>query len=274
LPGSLLPAIGDGAAANVGSGALGAGRVAVTIGTTSALRAVLPGSAPPVPPGLWAYLVDRETALVGGALTEGGNLAAWLRSILRLGDPSTLEARLAALEPGSHGLTLLPTLAGERSPGYRPGARGAVASLSLAATPLEIMRAGLEAVALRLADLAERLGGVVNPQPLYGRERRRPPRLAGLDSDHRRRPRGRGARVRRARSDGPRCRPPRPGRARPVRPPRPPATSLRPPIRPELGGPRPSPRGARAAAAPLRRARGDTVSDGWPLPCPDRRVSP
>jgi gluconokinase len=58
---------------------------------------------------------------------------------------------LAAAEPRSHDLVVLRFLAGERSPGWRGGRRGAIAGLALDTTAVEITRAMLEAVALRLA---------------------------------------------------------------------------------------------------------------------------
>jgi len=76
---------------------------------------------------------------------------AWCREVLRLPDDATLEQRLEAMTPDAHGLTVLPFLAGERAPGWRGDRRGAVAGLSLDTGPLEIVRAALEAVALRLA---------------------------------------------------------------------------------------------------------------------------
>ena len=159
----FFPAVGDGSAANVGSGALGHGRIAVTVGTTAAVRAVLNDATPPIPPGLWSYRVTRDRALVGGALTEGGNLFAWARNTLRLeGD---LEAQLAALGPDAHGLTVVTSFAGERSPGYRPDARGTLHGLSLATTPIEVLRAALEGVTYRLADLIERLQPMLEAQP-------------------------------------------------------------------------------------------------------------
>src|SRR5262249_19956284 len=68
-----LPALGDGATANVGSGCAAPGRIAVTVGTSSAVRAVTPleGSTQ-APEGLWRYLLDARRAVVGGALSEGG----------------------------------------------------------------------------------------------------------------------------------------------------------------------------------------------------------
>lgn len=145
-----LPAIGDGAAANIGSGASGPGQVALTVGTTGALRVVLPSVAE-VPAGLWCYRVDRQRALLGGATSEGGNIYAWLRQTLRLSEPEALEVELAALPPDGHGLTVLPFVAGERSPGWAGDVRATIHGLGLSSTPAEIVRACLEGVAYRFA---------------------------------------------------------------------------------------------------------------------------
>ena len=87
--------------------------------------------------------------VLGGALNDGGNLIDWCRRTLNLGAPQELERELAAMEPDRHGLTVLPFLAGERSPGWAAHARGAIAGLRLDTKPVEILRAALEAVALR-----------------------------------------------------------------------------------------------------------------------------
>lgn len=152
-----FPAVGDGAAANIGSGCDAPGRIALTVGTTGALRVVLP-DVPQVPPGLWCYRVDRRRALLGGATSEGGNVYAWMQHTTRLGEPAAVEAALAAMQPDGHGLTFLPFLAGERSPGWAGDARAAINGLTLSTTPLELLRAGLEAVAYRFALIAEQLG--------------------------------------------------------------------------------------------------------------------
>lgn len=153
----FFPALGDGACSNVGSGATGPERAALMIGTSAALRAMVPGNAPPAPPGLWRYLLDREHALIGGALSNGGNLHAWLRETLRMEDDGTIETQLAAADPDRHGLTVLPFLAGERNPDYPLNATGVVAGLRLATSPLDLLQAGMEAVAFRLAAIADRL---------------------------------------------------------------------------------------------------------------------
>jgi gluconokinase len=131
-------------------------RVALTVGTTGALRVVLPEVAR-VPDGLWCYRVDRRRALLGGATSEGGNVYAWAQHALRLDSPVATEQALAALPPDGHGLMVLPFFAGERSPGYAGDARAAIAGVTLGTTPLEILRAALESVAYRFALIFERL---------------------------------------------------------------------------------------------------------------------
>jgi gluconokinase len=153
-----FPAIGDGAAANIGSGCIGHDRMALTVGTTGAVR-VAQEQVESVPAGLWCYRVDRRLALLGGATSEGGNVYAWMRDTLKLGEPEEIERELAGLEPDGHGLTVLPLLAGERSPGWAGDAKATISGLTLATTPIQILQAGLEAVAYRFAQIEERICG-------------------------------------------------------------------------------------------------------------------
>jgi gluconokinase len=102
-------AVGDGAAANVGTGCVTSRRVALTVGTTAALRIVTTDRFETIPPGLWCYRVDRRRSLPGGALTEGGSVFAWLTDTLNLGAVSAFEATLAGMEPDAHGLIFFPS---------------------------------------------------------------------------------------------------------------------------------------------------------------------
>lgn len=152
----LLP-IGDGAAANIGSGCDAPDRIALTMGTTGAMRVVVGPELKQVPDGLWLYRVDAPRALLGGATTEGGNLFAWLGTLLQLPEGDALEAALAARKPAQHGLTVLPFVAGERAPGWREDARAAMIGLSLHTQPIDILQAGLEAIAYRFALIYQRI---------------------------------------------------------------------------------------------------------------------
>jgi gluconokinase len=153
------PAVGDGACSNLGSGCIGPDRAALMVGTSGAMRVVSLQSSPSgqAPTGLWCYRVDAGRALIGGALSNGGNLFAWLHETLRLPEPPAMEAELAARAPDAHGLTVLPFLAGERSPGWAGSARAAFAGISWSTRPMDLLQAGLESVAYRFALIAERL---------------------------------------------------------------------------------------------------------------------
>ena len=146
-----LPALGDGACSNVGAGCTGPDRVALMVGTSGAMRVCWPTERVTIPPGLWCYPVDGRRVLLGGALSNGGNLYAWLRDTLRLPAPDALERELAAMPADGHGLTLLPFLAGERSTGWVATARAAIVGASLATRPVDVVRAALETVAYRFA---------------------------------------------------------------------------------------------------------------------------
>ncbi|MFQ5947019.1 MAG: gluconokinase, partial [Anaerolineae bacterium] len=144
-----FPAWGDGACSNIGSGCVSPERTALSVGTSGAMRVVWEGELAELPPELWCYRVDRRRLVMGGALSNAGNLHAWLHRVLRMGGVAAVERAVAQMEPDNHGLTLLPFLTGERSPGWASAARGAIVGLKLSTTPLDLLRAGLEAVAYR-----------------------------------------------------------------------------------------------------------------------------
>ena len=150
-----FPAVGDGACSNVGSGCTGSDRLALMVGTSGAMRVLWKADSVDIPDGPWCYRSDAEHCVMGGALSDGGNLIEWLRNTLRLPEPEETEKLLSDMKPDSHGLTFLPLLAGERGPGWADLANGTVAGLSMSNKPIEILRAAMEAVAYRFAIIAE-----------------------------------------------------------------------------------------------------------------------
>ena len=111
-----FPAWGDGATSNLGAGCETADRAALMIGTSGALRVCERAEPPTPPPALWCYRVDAERILLGGSLSDGGSVVAWLRGLTNLPAPAEAEAAIAAMAPDAHGLTMLPLLSGERGP--------------------------------------------------------------------------------------------------------------------------------------------------------------
>jgi gluconokinase len=145
--GQVFPPLGDGACSNLGAGCTTRQRAALMIGTSGAYRVLHEGEPDPRE-GLFCYLADRGRVVEGGAVSDGGNLFAWLERTLRL---ETFEPR----EPDGHGLTFLPLLGGERSPGWNPRATGTIAGLSFDSDSTDLLQAGLEGAAYRLAEVAE-----------------------------------------------------------------------------------------------------------------------
>jgi gluconokinase len=145
----VFPPLGDGACSNLGAGCTTPDRAALMIGTSGAYR-VMREVVPKPRDGLFCYFLDERRVVEGGAVSDGGNLHAWLERTLRLGQA---EPR----EPDAHGLTFLPLLGGERSPGWNPRATGVVAGLTFRVDAADLQQAALEGIAYRLAEIADAL---------------------------------------------------------------------------------------------------------------------
>jgi len=150
-----FPALGDGACNNLGSGCVSTDRAALMVGTTGAMRLVgrLVSDAPQAAesPGLWRYRVDKSRFVTGGAISNGGDVYAWMKRNLAL--PKDVEARLETAAPGAHGLTMLPFFSGERTPYWRADLRASITGLSASTDAFDILHAALESIALRFREI-------------------------------------------------------------------------------------------------------------------------
>jgi gluconokinase len=163
-----MPAVADGACSNIGSGCVTPERIALMAGTSGAMRVCWQADSVKVPRGLWCYRANRRYFVMGGALSNGGDVYAWCQKTLRLenrddeeadnkGAEAEIETRLAEMEADGHGLTVLPFFSGERSTGWADYARAAVIGMSLNTEPMDILRASLEAVSYRFAAIHDLL---------------------------------------------------------------------------------------------------------------------
>ncbi len=156
-------AIGDGAAANIGSGCTTAERIALSIGTTGALRTI-PPFVSVIPRGLWCYRVNGALPLLGGATSEGGNVLSWALRTLNI-DMQALQHYLLDPAGDRHGLTVLPFVSVERGPGWAGDVRATISGISTTTSGLDIARAALEGVTYRWAQLARLLEQVLDRKP-------------------------------------------------------------------------------------------------------------
>ncbi len=150
------PGIGDGAAGNLGSGATRAGRAAINVGTSAAFRVMREGRQAKSPFGLFAYRVDARRFVVGGAVSNAGNLRAWCRRELHL--PQTeraLDDALAARPGPVSSLVTLPFWSAERAPTWCEELAGVIDGLSQNTTALDLLQSTTESVYHRLATIAD-----------------------------------------------------------------------------------------------------------------------
>jgi gluconokinase len=142
--------IGDGAASNMGSGADGNNRVAINIGTSAAVRMIRPRGKSDIPFGLFRYEVDDKCEVIGGAISNAGNLRAWLLRELRV-DKIDMSLAAAATDP----LTVLPFWVSERAPTWPEHLQGVIVGLSQTARAPQILRAAITSTYYRLADILD-----------------------------------------------------------------------------------------------------------------------
>jgi xylulokinase len=145
---------GDQAAGALGVGIIHPGPLSVVLGTSGVVFAACDEyRAEPLgrlhafchaAPGTWHVM--------GVMLSAAGSLA-WARDTLAPGvEFETLLADAGGWAPGVEGLTFLPYLAGERTPGADPDIRGAFVGLGLRHDRGALVRAVLEGVAFGLRD--------------------------------------------------------------------------------------------------------------------------
>jgi glycerol kinase len=95
-----------------------------------------------------------EYALEGGVFTAGATVQ-WLRDGLGIIDDSSDVEALAAREPDTGDVYLVPAFAGLGAPQWDPNARGTLVGLTRGTNRAHIARAALESIAFQTADLIE-----------------------------------------------------------------------------------------------------------------------
>ena len=147
----VVLASADGPLANIGVGTSERGDVALTLGTSGAVRILTDEPILDRDARTFCYCADDRRYVVGGPTSAAGASLEWIFGLLLAEVPQEERfahaAALAAEVPaGSDGLVVLPFFAGERAPYWRSGLRGAFDALDLAHDRRTILRAGFEGV--------------------------------------------------------------------------------------------------------------------------------
>lgn len=150
-PTAIVLGSSDGALANIGVGASGRDDVALTLGTSGAVRIVLGETLLDAGGRTFCYCADDTSYVIGGPTSAAGASLEWIFALL-LDEiaPDLRFARAAELAsqvaPGAGGLVVLPFFAGERAPYWNSELRGAFDGLDLAHDRRTILRAAFESV--------------------------------------------------------------------------------------------------------------------------------
>jgi gluconokinase len=148
---AVVLASADGPLANIGVGTAPHDDVALTLGTSGAVRIIAGEPILDAHGRTFCYCADDTRFVVGGPTSAAGASLDWIFGLLLAELPK--EARFArAVEiasrvpPGADGLVVLPFFGGERAPYWNSALRGAFDALDLAHDRATILRAAFESI--------------------------------------------------------------------------------------------------------------------------------
>lgn len=177
LPAGLpvIAGASDGALANLGAGAVQAGQVIVSAGTSGAVRVITSRPRLPRHGKTWCYVLTRGRYLAGGAINNAGLAVEWVRRVFYADLPAergrmALLKEAASLPAGAEGVIFVPYLGGERSPHWLTEPAAGLLNLRLEHSRAAVARAALEAVGFCLREVwqAMRLNRTVTAARLTG----------------------------------------------------------------------------------------------------------
>jgi gluconokinase len=156
----------DGVLSNLGVNAIEPGVLAVTIGTSGAVRTVVDRPMIDKKERLFCYALTKDKWVVGGAVNNGGIILRWLRDQLFASEKATakqlqidsyqLLTEMAEKVPaGSNGLIFHPFLGGERAPLWDANARGSYFGLTQKHGQSHFIRATLEGITYNLCTVMQ-----------------------------------------------------------------------------------------------------------------------
>jgi len=155
----FLIGAGDGCLANIGAGAVLPGELALTIGTSGAVRKIGDNPVDDKKQRLFNYRLDEKTYLSGGAINNGGIILKWLMDVfldIHLSEQEKMKEimeKAASVPAGSMGLIFLPYLYGERAPVWDAAAKGVFVGISPLHTKAHFIRAVLEGICFSLLQI-------------------------------------------------------------------------------------------------------------------------
>ncbi|MDX8044481.1 gluconokinase [Gracilibacillus sp. S3-1-1] len=157
----LVIGAADGQLANLGNGAIEPGEVAVTVGTSGAIRQLISGQHVNDNGETFSYAFTADTSIIGGPTNNGGIALQWLKDVMEYdGSHEQFLAGAEHVEPGAEGLLFVPYVNGERAPVWNQEARGNFYGLSVTHRRPQLVRAVLEGIVFNLYQIAQSLEAI------------------------------------------------------------------------------------------------------------------
>ncbi|WP_117161493.1 gluconokinase [Paraliobacillus sp. X-1268] len=148
----------DGQLANLGDGMILPGEVAISVGTSGAIRQFIDGTEVDPFEETFTYAFTKETSIVGGPTNNGGIVLQWLKNLLEFeGSDQQLIALSDGVKPGADGLFFLPYINGERAPFWNQDATGSFVGLTIRHKKEHLVKAVLEGICFNLYHIGESL---------------------------------------------------------------------------------------------------------------------
>jgi gluconokinase len=147
----------DGPLGNLGTAAVHPGVAGLSLGTSGAIRAVVPEPAVDDAGRLFCYALTDADWVVGGAVSNGGIVVRWAAEVFGAASDTETLALAEAAPPGSDGLVMLPYLLAERAPLWDPDIPGAFLGVRRHHTRGHFVRAAVEGVCLQVSSILTEL---------------------------------------------------------------------------------------------------------------------
>lgn len=149
----------DGCLANVGSFATEEGEMALTIGTSGAVRVTRKQPMLNFKAMTFNYRLDESTFICGGPINNGGVALKWYaenvlgKKLASASDYATLLEALKKTKPGADGLLFLPYILGDRAPIWNSDACGVFFGMRAHHDQMHFTRAVVEGISTSLYDI-------------------------------------------------------------------------------------------------------------------------
>lgn len=148
----------DGQLANLGDGATEQGEIAITVGTSGAIRQMTSKRQVNPTGDTFTYLFTDNRSIIGGPTNNGGIVLQWLKDVLHFsGSYEEFLCEAEKSEVGANQLLFFPYINGERAPLWNENAQGVFFGLKITHKREHLIRAALEGISFNLYQIATSL---------------------------------------------------------------------------------------------------------------------